>query len=126
MNEIRTRTGNLVVNPRNACQFACAALCSSGESKQGDNVSGIRMEYLLIRSVSRTANLALVLRQSQVFDVSENYISCLPIILPVLATSLGCDVRGQACVNDNVIFSCVLIHTKAADDKESVPIVQLV
>lgn len=84
------------------------------------------MEYLLIRGVSRTANLALVLRQSQVFDMSENYISWFPIILPVLATALWCDVRGQACVDDDVVFSCVFIHTETTDDEESVPIVQLV
>lgn len=83
------------------------------------------MEDLLVGSVRGAADDTVVLRPGQVFDVAQNHVRFLAVELVVLPPALGSDVRGDARVDDDVLFAGVLVHSQTADHEESVAVVQL-
>lgn len=81
------------------------------------------MEDLLVGSIGRTADGAIILRPGQIFDMAEDHISLLTVILVVLPAALSSNVRGNARVDDDVFLPGVVVDTQAANHEEPVPVV---
>ena len=85
------------------------------------------MENLLLRRVCGRANACSVLdRGAQVFDMGEHDICGMPVVLVVLPASHGSDVRGQAGVENDVLFGRMGGHGESANDFEAMAAVELV
>lgn len=106
------------------CKFALTTFSCNIEREEGDNVSGICMEDLLVSSVCRSTDPVSVDGIGEVFDVVHHDVCWLAIVLIVLSASHGSNVGGQAGVNDDIVFSAVFGDWKASDHSEAVAIVK--
>lgn len=126
MDNIRSSTSQLVVDGPAARQVALTTLGSGGQSKKGNDISGISVENLLLSSVGRCANLMRVKNGRQVLDVSENDIGRLVLVLLVLAATDVGDVRCESSIDNDVLFASITLNGDTTDDFESVAIMDLV
>lgn len=84
------------------------------------------MKDLLVRRVGGAPNRTIQLAAAaEVLDVGQHHVGELAIVLVVLAAQLGRNVRGHAGVDDEVLLARVLVWSQAADDEETVALVQL-
>jgi hypothetical protein len=67
------------------------------------------MEDLLVGCVCGTSDLDLT-SSADILDVSDDYVSTLAFIIGILTTSDGGYVGGDACVDDDVLLTCVTVN----------------
>lgn len=78
------------------------------------------MEHLLISGVGRTADDTVGISIAEILHMCQNHISRSSIVLVVLSASLRCHMGGQPSVNYDILFSSMLVHLDATNDKKAV------
>lgn len=126
VNQVRPGASNLIVHLPGTRQLASTSRLSCLEGEQRDNVPRVSVEDLFISRVGRAADDTLWIRMAEVLHMREHHVCELPVVLVILAPSLGSHVGGDTTVDDNVLLSGVLLYFDAANHEESVPTVQFV
>lgn len=113
--QIRSCCSEVIIDTPSASQTAGATLSSGREGKQRDNVAQFSVENLFVCRVrGRTSlDLARILTffeiSPNVFDVAHEHVGALVIQVCVLTTTDRANVRGDAHVDDDVLFGNVAI-----------------
>lgn len=126
MDQIRPCSSDLIVHPPRARQLARTALLRRLKRKKRHDVARVRVKDLLVGRIRWASNDAVRISAAEIFDVREDDVCRLAVVFVVLTAALGGDVRGNARVDDDVLFPRVLFDLDAADDEEAVAAVQLV
>jgi hypothetical protein len=84
------------------------------------------VENLSVGGISRTADYTVLLSGAEVLDVAEDDVGGVTVEFTVLATPLPRDVCGDANVDGDVLFAGVLVYVYAADNEESVALVEFI
>lgn len=92
VDQVRSSSGNLIVDAPCAGQSTGSTFQGSFQAEEGDNIAGISVEDLLVRRICRASNRTLLLTRTKILDVSQDDIGRLAVELAVLATSLTCDM----------------------------------
>lgn len=126
MDQVRPRSGDLIVHPPRARQLTRTTLLGRLKRKERYNVTRICVKDLLVGRVRRTSDDAVRISAAEILDVREDDVCGLAVEFVILTAALGGDMRGDSRVDDDVLFPRVLFDLDAADDEEAVAAVQLV
>lgn len=126
LNQIRPRLRQLIIHPPATGQLTLSAFRRGAEREQRNDIALIGMENLLISRVRRGANaLFITTRCAEILDVVHDDVSRLALELDILSPSYWSDMRREAGVDDDVFFPGVLVDGEAAEDSESVAVVEV-
>lgn len=92
MNEVRSGTGNLIIDLPGTGQLAGAARLCRLQREERDDVARVSVKDLSVCCVCWTANNLIRVRATQIFDMCEDNVGGFALELVVLATSLGSDM----------------------------------
>lgn len=107
-----------------AREVALASLGSFPEGKESDDIARIRVKDLLLRRVRRSADFVGVDLFAEVLDVSQHDVGGLSLPLVVLSAPSRSNVGGHAGVDDDVLFSSVVVYGDAANYLETVSVME--
>ena len=113
LDQVRPRLSELIVQVPSTADPRRPPRCTSLERKKCNDVSSICVIHLLIGRVGRSPKPLVEVCLPEVFYVRENTIRC------ILDTAQVCDVRGDACIDDQVFLAGVGRDGDAAENKKT-------
>lgn len=125
MNQIWSLLGEDIVNVPAAGKITLATFGRRAEAEKRNNVSSIRVEDLLIGRVGRCSDFFGFHGVCDVFDVRDHRRLSVLQSRVLLATTDIPDVRRHASIDDDVIFSRVVIDAQSPEDKEASAVMDL-